>query len=127
MDDVRLPTGLWVMAHVRQCNDKLIPAMVLQKGDPDRGTVMIKLSRIPLEDSGSFPPQTGCRVLTQTLDLDGKRAWMRLGIPRGLDDKILSEEEAAPLIRRAMERDPDLWVVEIEDPEGNNPFEGEIL
>ena len=127
MDEVRLPTRLWVMAHVRQCNDKLIPAMVLQRGDPDRGTVMIKLSRIPLEDSGNFPLQTGCRVLTQSLDLDGKRAWMRLGIPQDMDDKTLTEEEAAPLIQHAMERDPDLWVVEIEDPEGRNPFEGKIL
>ena len=63
-DDDRLPTHLWVSAHIRQLNNDGIPAMVLQKGERNSDTLMLKLNMF----------ENGCRVLTQMRDIDGARA-----------------------------------------------------
>ena len=40
-----LNTGLWVSAQVRICDRAFIPATVVRRGDPDAGTVLLKLNR----------------------------------------------------------------------------------
>lgn len=111
MDD-RLPTDLWVRAHIRQCIVDGIPATVAHKGDPHGGTVLLKLNRL----------EAGCRLLSQVRDLDGRMGWMAAG-----GGQSLSDAEADQYIARAVARDPDLWVIEIEDRKGRNPFGGREL
>jgi len=112
MSDDRLPTELWVMAHVRRCVADAVPVYVVRKGDPHGGTVMLKLNR----------RDAGCRVLSQTRDADGNRAWLG-----AFDGEAIAESEADAYIARALARDPDLWVIEIEHPEGWHPFDGKVL
>ncbi|MDP6953728.1 MAG: DUF1491 family protein [Alphaproteobacteria bacterium] len=112
MQDGRLPTELWVQAHVRRCTVEAVPVYVLRKGDPHGGMLMLKLNQ----------GNTGCRVLTQTRDVDGALAWLA-----AMSDALVSEEEADSYIARAVDRDPDLWVVEVEHPQGWHPFEGKVL
>lgn len=111
MDD-RLPTDLWVRAHIRQCITAGIPVTVAHKGDPHGGTVLLKLNRL----------EAGCRLLSQVRDLEGRLGWMAAG---GGD--ALSEADADQYIARAIDRDPDLWVIEVEDRHGRNPFGGKEL
>src|SRR5258707_8828351 len=40
-----LNTGLWVSAQVRICDRAFIPATVVRRGDPDAGTVLLKINR----------------------------------------------------------------------------------
>ena len=65
-------------------------------------------------------------------------AWVALGhSKRGLDGvlgwlaafkgALVPEIEADDYLARAAARDPDIWVIEIEDRSGHNPFEGDIF
>lgn len=112
MDDDRLPTHLWVMAEVRRCLAENIPVVVARKGERMGGGLLVKLNLL----------EQGCRVLTQTRDLEGRPAWMP-----ALGGKLVPDAEADEYIARAVKRDPDLWVVEVEDRQGRNPFPGKVL
>ena len=111
MDD-RLPTDVFVMAHVRRANDSGAAAYVLRKGARTGGTVVVKINQL----------DQGCRVLSQVRDLDGNLAWMPAH-----KERLVPEAEADAYIARAVGLDPDLWVVEFEDRDGRNPFPGKML
>jgi hypothetical protein len=98
----RLKTAIWVQAQIRICDLSAIPIMVLKRGDPDAGTVILKINR----------RDRTCEVLSQIRDLDGAMKWMRAS-----GSAPVPEAEADPLIERRRKRDPDLWVIEIDDPQ----------
>ena len=111
MED-RLPTELWVKAHIRRCNAEAIPAVVVRRGDATGGTLLLKLVQFGI----------GCRVLSQVRDLEGRLGWLS-----ALGEAPVAEADADAYIARAVARDPDLWVVEIETRDGSHPFEGRSL
>ncbi len=110
MDD-RLPTHLWVMAHIRAADAQGVTMMVLRKGDPGRGTVILKLNRL----DGTFG------VLVQV------REGERLGWSRGTGAEPVDEAAADAYIARQIRYDPDVWVIEVEDRQGRHWFEGAVL
>lgn len=111
MDD-RLPTEIWVQAHLRRCHAEAIPVVVLHKGDRNGGTVLLK---ILMRDAG-------CRVLSQMRDMEGRLGWLS-----ALGEAPVDETAADAYIERAVARDPDLWVIEVESRDGSHPFEGKML
>jgi hypothetical protein len=111
-EDDRIPTELWVRAHLRRCIVDAIPAVIARKGSPYGGMVILKLNQLDL----------GCRVLTQTRDMEGRQGWLA-----AKENALMPEADADAYIARAVKRDPDLWVIEIEDRAGRHPFEGKIL
>lgn len=112
MADDRLPTSLYIEMHLRRLTAEGVAYYILNKGAPASGTIMLKLNN----------RQGGCVVLQQQRDLNGVMGWMKLS--RG---EMAAEAEADAMVRRAIDRDPDVWVVEIEDPGLKNPFEGKIF
>ena len=100
------------MAQVRRCNDTGVPAMVLRKGDPDGGMVVLRTN---LLDGTS-------RVHSLTRDMEGELAWMA-----ALTGEAKPDAEVDDYVARQTQRDPDLWVVEIEDRTGRIWFEGKVL
>ena len=112
MEDVRIPTELWVKAHLRRLSAQGVPAVVARRGDRHGGMVILKVNRL----------DKGCRVLVQTRDLDGVLAWMP-----ALGGELVPESEADEYIGRQTSRDPDLWVVEVEARDGEHGFEGREL
>lgn len=112
MDEDRLPTALWVDAHLQQLNLQAIPYYIVQKGAYASGTVILKL----------VAPGTGCRLLQQQRDLDGVMGWMN-----AFKEDVVEESRADDYIQRATSRDPDLWAIEIEGRDMSNPFEGKTI
>lgn len=107
-----LTTGLWVSAQVRLCDRAFIPAAVVRRGDPDVGTVLLKINRF----------EAGVTVFTQTSTLDDEPSWSR-----GTGPSPVTEPEADAYIARQVGRDPDLWVLEIEDRKGEYKINGKIV
>ena len=108
----RLPTDLWVKAHVRRCSTEGVPVIVARRGDPHSGIVILKINQ----------HDAGCRVMGQIRDLDGELGWLE-----ALNGELVPEAEADAYIARQAERDPDLWVIEIEDRLGRHWVDGEII
>ena len=112
MSEARLKTEIWVQACVRRGNADGIAIAIVHKGDPARGSVIVKLNRF----------EQGCVVLAETRDEEGMRAWLR-----GTGPEPVSEPVADDYVARNRKYDPDLWVIEVEDREGRLPFDGRIL
>ena len=108
----RLPTELWVTAHLRRLMAEGLPAYVVHKGAPASGTVMVKI----------VMQGAGCRLFNQARDSEGNMGWMDI-----YESKTVDETAADQYIQRSIARDPDIWVVEVEDKSGKNPFEGKIF
>lgn len=109
MQDDRLPTRTWVQAGLALCSGRGVPAAVLSKGDPHTGVVLLKVALL----DGT------ARLLTQQRDLDGVLRWVD-ALPK---ETTPAEADADAYVARARSRDPDLWVIEIEDRNGRNPFD----
>ncbi len=112
MSEGRLPTELWVSAGLRRCSNEGVPATVVRKGELQSGTVILKLNQ----------HEQGCRVLNQTRDIDGRLVWFA-----ALDGALVPEADADGYIERSVERDPDIWVVEVEHADGWHPFDGRLM
>ncbi|MEO5335271.1 MAG: DUF1491 family protein [Magnetospirillum sp. WYHS-4] len=98
-----MKASIWVQAQLRLCDGACLAAAVARRGDPDAGSVLLRLNRLN-GTSDLFVPVTGD---------DGARRWMRAGGPEAIPDQA-----AEAYIRRQVDIDPDLWVLEIEDPKG---------
>lgn len=108
----RLPSAMWVSATLRGVNTQGGFGAVINKGERESGSLVLRLN---LLDGTS-------RILTETRDLDGNLGWLP---PLGADP--IPDEKADAYVTRSIDRDPDIWVVEIETREGKNPFEGKEL
>jgi GMP synthase (glutamine-hydrolysing) len=112
VSEARLKTGIWIQACVRRGDLEGIAVTVVHKGDGDGGAVLVKLNQ----------RDRGCTVLAETRDQDGARAWLR-----GTGAAPVAESEADAYIARHRQRDPDLWVLEVDDRAGRLPFDATII
>ncbi|WP_233355714.1 DUF1491 family protein [Henriciella litoralis] len=106
MPEARLPSWLWVDALIRRVQVQGSSCFVLQKGDHDRGDVLIKVSDL----SG------GARAYVPRTDMDGERIFSDVRL-QGVGEL---ESDVDAYVQRARSRDSDLWVLEIEDREGRH-------
>lgn len=105
----RLRTELWVAAYIRRLNVLNIPAYVMRRGDDTSGSVIIKVAWLD---------GRAC-IWVPTYDLDGNRIWTS-----ALEASPAEEADADAYITRAGNRDPDIWVVEIENRAGEAHLDG---
>jgi hypothetical protein len=112
MSSPRLKSKLQIQAAIRLGMRDAIPVTIVRSGDEDAGAILLKLNRFDL----------GCTVLAQTRIGADELAWQRVTGP-----EPVAEAEADAYIARAVKRDPDLWVVEIEDRTARPLFAGNII
>lgn len=108
--EVRLPVHLLIDAGLKPLNDRGVFYYIQQRGEKNTGTILLKLNNLKGQ----------CRLLTQQRDFDGEMGWVN-----AMRKEHVEEVDVDQYIQRAISRDPDLWVIEIEDREMNNPFEGD--
>ncbi len=108
----RLRARIWVQAQVRICDLNCLPIVVMRKGDEDAGAILLKLAR---RDGVA-------EVLVQVRTPEGKSGWMR-----GAGGGETTDAAADAYIGRQVARDPDLWVIEIQDPDGRYRPDGGIV
>lgn len=108
-----LPTRLWLDGHLRQLAARGVFYTIVHKGDEGRGTVALKLN---------LGRSEGCRILVQVRTPEGTLAWLS-----AFDNALVTEDQADMYLARLTDRDPDVWVVEIESRDGSHPFSGLIF
>ena len=99
----RLATGIWVSGYLMRLSVEGIHAHVVAKGDETAGAVAIKVAL--MNGRASF--------FTRGYGPDGKVAWQAQ-----IEDGAEVEVDAA--LTRQRGYDPDLWVIEVEDPRGRH-------
>lgn len=99
-----LSTDLWAGALIRRAEQAGAFAMVLRKGDPRAGAVLVKVVN---RRAGS------AQLYASAVRGEGETVWMQ---------PLASEAEADidAYIERSRRIDPDIWVVEIEDLQGRH-------
>lgn len=102
-----LPTSLWLEACLRDFSNKGGFYTYIHKGPANGGAVLLKV----------YVSGQGAQLYSQYRDMDGKLAWMEI-----FEGKWVDERQADAYIKRQIENDPDLWVVEMESREKENPL-----
>lgn len=101
----RLTAGLRARALIRLVESRGGFGAVLHRGDETAGDLMVRINA-PLSADAGAPP---VEILAPASTPDGAAAWMRLGRP-GFADSAAADAAIA----RALTRDPDVWVLELE-------------
>lgn len=108
----RLKTELRVQVWLRRCAGQGLMATVAHKGDADAGVLFVKVNRFA----------AGSMVFSSVPTEDASDAWLRATGPAAVPEK-----EADLHIARQIKYDPDMWVLEIEDPKSQFQLDGKIL
>jgi hypothetical protein len=108
---VRLKSAIWVAAYVRRCHLEGAFAVVRRRGAEEAGAIFVKIDRL---DSTAIlfgpAPQSA---------FDEARPSDRRFVAY-FGDKAVPEAEIEARLRRELNFDPDLWIVEVEDRAGRH-------
>lgn len=100
---MRLTADIWVSAYLTRLRLANIPAFVVKRGDNTAGAVLVKLNTLDGQ----------ARCFQRSFDLmTGERQWV-----------VLVEGDEATVdasIAKQRSFDPDLWVIEVEDRQGQH-------
>lgn len=99
----RLASGLWVQAYMMRCQIEGIAVYVEARGDGTAGAVIVKLCTL---DGNACAYERRYDILRDT------RSWEVL--VEG------PEPDVDAALARAKSRDPDLWIVAVEDRAGRH-------
>ncbi len=106
----RIKSEIFIQALVRRVYAAQAAAYIVRRGDSDAGNVMVRINRLD-----------GCSgVLTMFTDMSGERCW-RVAYALATQDSDIDA-----FLTREINRDPDVWVVEIEDRQGRHFLEERI-
>ncbi len=99
-----IKSSIWAEALIRRARIGGAFAYLRHHGDDDAGIVVIKVSMM---DGRAI-------VLMPERDENFSRIWVQQSV------EPQDEADAEDLIKKAQHRDPDLWVIEIEDPQARD-------
>jgi hypothetical protein len=107
---MRLRSDLWVAAYLRRCGVEGAPAVLRRRGARESGAIFVKIDRLDGQ-SVLYGPAP------QSLDADVgrgvERVFMRMHASEWIDNEVAEKR-----LERELSFDPDLWIVEVEDRDG---------
>jgi len=111
---MRLKSHIWVSAYLRRLDSAFISAALVRRGDSDAGAIYIKLARLDgsCQVYAPLSAHLAEAMPSSALILDEGRAWQPVYSPEA------AETEADAYLARQASRDPDIWILEVELPEG---------
>ncbi len=98
----RLKTHIRIAAHLRRASASGAFATIARRGDADAGVIFVRV----------LTGERAARLYYESRDDEGASIW------REAFDGLRPEREAEDYLTREVRRDPDLWVIDIEDREG---------
>jgi hypothetical protein len=107
---MRVKSALWVAAYLRRCNVEGSSPVVRRRGAEEAGAIFVRICRLdgtsdlfgPAPQS-MLEPDAGDRVFTACLK-----------------SQPAADAEVEAYLARETKFDPDLWIVEVDDPAGRN-------
>ena len=108
---MRLKSALWVAAYLRRCQVEGAFAVVRRRGAEEAGAIFVRVCR-----------------LDGTSDLYGPAPQSTLESGHGADRAFVASLPGQPApdadietyLAREIKFDPDVWIVEVEEPSGRN-------
>ncbi|MFT4080193.1 DUF1491 family protein [Rhodomicrobium lacus] len=113
---MRVKSHIWVSAYLRRLDTAFIPAALVRHGDADAGAIYIKVAALD-GTAQVFAPlssQFAEMAPAGTLFMEDGRAWQPVYTPHA------AEAEADAYLERQASRDPDIWILEVETPQGRH-------
>ncbi|HWG07132.1 MAG TPA: DUF1491 family protein [Beijerinckiaceae bacterium] len=107
---MRLRSDIWVSAHLRRCAVEGANAVLRRRGAAEAGAIFVKVDR--LDGSCAL---FGPAPQTETAERGVDRLWTRLHKADFVEDGAAEQR-----LRKEMDFDPDLWIVEVEDRAGRS-------
>lgn len=98
----RMSPDLMISAARRVAEQNGASLFLRHRGDSDNGGLLIKINLL-----------NGSALLMQRVTIDDSLKWQAV-----LGDDPVDEGKAEDRIEQFLRYDPDLWVIEIEDPQG---------
>jgi len=108
---MRLKSALWVAAYLRRCQVEGAFAVVRRRGAEEAGAVFVRISRLD-GTSDLFGPAPQSAVAT------GHGADRTFAA--SLAEQRASDAAVEAYLAREIKFDPDVWIVEVEEPAGRN-------
>jgi hypothetical protein len=103
MSEPRLATEIWVAAYLLRLRQAAIPAFLTARGDDGAGAVLVKVATL----------DGGAALYARQYDLHtDRRTWIQI--------EAGPEADVDAALGRERQRDPDLWIIEVEDKAGRS-------
>ena len=96
----RLRREIWIKAQLKICDKLFISAVITKKGDPESGSIIIRLNK----------NYETCSIYKPINNINSQQEWMHVG-----GSKIVENRVAYDYIQKEIRRDQDIWVLEIDD------------
>ncbi len=113
---MRLKSEMWVKAYLRTAAVRGLPGAVVRHGDDEAGAIFIKVNKLDGTAHLFGPAPAGHD------DGDAERRWVAF-----LKTANESEANVDAALEKEARFDSDIWVVEIESPQGAHCLDGWLL
>ena len=104
---MRLRSDFWVSAHIRRCAVEGVVAVLRRRGSAEAGAIIVKVDKLD--------GQSALYGLAPLIESSGEtdRRFLRLH-----KDAWIESADAETRLKRDIQFDSDLWILEIEDRAG---------